>query len=114
MYWQAMTFIVSNYEICNIQATQPQYTKELIDQLRLISGIGIIRVDKHRDIYEYILADLDTDIDFLSRLDQATSSMVNWYYQMQYLDLWYRDFKREYVGRGGISGIYNRSDISEQ
>lgn len=114
MYWQAMTFIVSNYDICNIKATQPHYTKELVDQLRLISGIGIIRVDKQRDTYEYILADLDTDLSFLSRLDQAASSMVNWYYQMQYMDLWYGNFRREYVGRGGISGIYNRSDISEQ
>lgn len=111
MYWQATTFIVSNYEY--ISKFQPQFTKELVDQLRLISGIGIIRVDKQKDTYEYILADIDTDLDFLSRLDHAASSMVNWYYQMQYMDLWYKDFRREYIGRGGINGIYNRGNISK-
>lgn len=107
MYWQAITFIVSNYDICNISATQPQFTRELINELQIIGGIGIIRVDKQRDTYEYILAHLDTDLQFLTNLNSAASSMVNWYYQMQYIDLWYGDFRREYVGRGGIDGIYN-------
>lgn len=106
MYWQAITFIVSNYENCNIQVTQPQFTPELINELKNISQIGIIRIDKQRDSYEYVLADYDTDYDFLVNLNSAASSMVNWFYQMQLLDVQYIDFKRKYIERGGLDGIY--------
>ena len=106
MYWQAITFIVSNYENCNIQVTQPQFTPEIINELKNISQIGIIRIDKQRDSYEYVLADYDTDYDFLVNLNSAASSMVNWFYQMQLLDVQYIDFKRKYIERGGLDGIY--------
>ena len=114
MYWQAMSFIVNNYNICDIGISQPQFTKELIDELRFISQIGIIRIDKQKDTYEYVLADLDADSIFLANLNYAASSMVNWYYKMQLIDSQYSEFKRNYIERGGINGIYNRSDIGEQ
>lgn len=71
-----------------------------------IQGIGIIRVDKERDKYEYILADHLIDIDFIAMLYDTADSMLNWYYYMNAMEEYYKDFRNHYIERGGIDGLY--------
>lgn len=71
-----------------------------------IDGIGIIRVDKNSDKYEYVFADKYTDKTFLDTTLTAAYSMLDWYYKLNGMKILTRDFKRMYSGRGGINGLY--------
>jgi hypothetical protein len=71
-----------------------------------IDGIGIIRGDKEKDKYEYILVDILNDKDFINYINYAAFSMLDYYYKFQGLDLSYKGFRKDYMNRGGINGIY--------
>lgn len=73
---------------------------------RQLNGIGIIRVDKQQDKYEYVLADFIEDEKFIDNLCTAASSMVNWFYHMNFIESEYYKFKKNYMKEGGIDGLY--------
>jgi hypothetical protein len=58
----------------------------LITDLPDIDGIGVIRIDKDKDKYEFILLDGNHNEDanrILSSIGYSFSSMINWYYHQQ-------------------------------
>lgn len=71
-----------------------------------INGIGIIRVDKESNKYEFIIADDQVDTKFLADTSNCVASMVNWYYRKQYMEDIYKDFRTKYIKEGGLYGIY--------
>ena len=71
-----------------------------------LNGIGVIRVDKEKDKYEYVLADFMIDIDFIAHLQDAAGAMINWYYNMNNIEIQYKNFRNTYLERGGIYGLY--------
>lgn len=50
-----------------------------------LDGIGIIRIDKEKDVYEDLFLDFNNpdNSDFLFDIDRTLGSIVNWYYHMQ-------------------------------
>lgn len=98
MYANAYTFLRENAHLIQKPMFETDYGP--------INGIGVIRIDKEKDKYEYVLADLFVDIEFISHLQDAASSMICWYYNMNNIDTQYRIFRNNYLERGGISGIY--------
>lgn len=71
-----------------------------------IDGIGVIRVDKNKDHFEYVLADKFHDKEFLDDVYSAGCTMLEWYYRMHGLYYKCKDFKKNYMNGGGINGLY--------
>lgn len=71
-----------------------------------VNGIGVIRGDKEQDKYEYIFVDIQNDRGFVDYIDYAAFSMLDYYYKYQGLDINYKAFRKEYINRGGINGLY--------
>ena len=71
-----------------------------------IDGIGVIRVDKNKDYYEYILADIYHDKAFLDDVYAAGCTMLEWYYKMHGLYYKCKAFRKSYMAGGGINGLY--------
>ena len=61
-----------------------------------INGVGVIRVDKEKDNYEYLIADYDRDYPFIYRLEQATSDMINWFYEQISVQYEYKQFRNNW------------------
>lgn len=73
-----------------------------------VQGIGIIRVDKKENKYEYLITNKDdpNDLEFMSKLYTASVSMLNWYYNMNVSELALKEFRQKYIERGGFDGVY--------
>lgn len=98
LYFKAYIFLRNN----NI----PAFTCNFQKDPGPVDGIGIIRVDKELDKYEYILADSEHYYSFIMNLIDASDSMLNWYYNMNMIDSEYSNFRKYYIEGGGIDGIY--------
>lgn len=80
---------------------------KIIDSINIpLEGIGIIRIDKKENKYEYLFVDSTIDVDFINTLATTTSVMVNWYYNLNHIESSYNSYKKSYIERGGIDGIY--------
>lgn len=69
-------------------------------ELPHIDGVGVIRVDKDKSKYEYMIADNGEDFTFLNSVREAAINMVNWYYYLQSVQYEYKTFRKEYFKRG--------------
>jgi hypothetical protein len=45
-----------------------------------IDGVGIIRCDKFKNSYEYLIINQQKDPDFINSLNISVSNMITWYY----------------------------------
>ena len=70
------------------------------NELPHIDGVGVIRVDKTKSKYEYMLANNGEDFTFLNSVREAATNMVNWYYYLQSVQYEYKKFRKEYFKRG--------------
>ena len=68
-------------------------------ELPLIHGIGVIRVDKNKDVTEFVAGDIDHDKEFFDNLDYSINSMLNWFYEQISIKSRSYKFKREFKNR---------------
>ena len=64
--------------------------------LPTINGIGVIRVDKEKSKYEYMIARKDIDYNFLYSLNEAVNAMVYWFYNQINISYEYKQFRNYY------------------
>lgn len=74
-----------------------------------IDGIGIIRLDKNKDIFEYIVLDKYFNKDYLDNLDQATNSMIDWFYYQISTSYCFNQYKDSNLIKGEHYGNGNES-----
>ena len=82
-----------------------EYNREHKDRaLPRIDGIGVIRIDKFAEHYEYVIADNQTDGDYLRQVEAATYAMLNWFYHSTSIQYAFRMFKKGAAEHGDLSG----------
>lgn len=64
-----------------------------------IDGIGIIRVDKIKNNYEYLIADFERDPEFIQSVDAAAMDMLYWFYRQINIQYEYKQFRKLHLGR---------------
>lgn len=69
-----------------------------------LDGLGIIRIDKEKDTYEDLFLDFNNPENyyFLSDIDYALGSIINWYYHMQIINNDLSNMKRKGVRQEGF------------
>jgi hypothetical protein len=62
-----------------------------------IDGVGIIRCDKFKNCYEYLIINQNKDPEFINALNIAVNNMINWYYSQIVSEYQYKLVKDKYL-----------------
>ena len=87
------------------------WNRTFIDpSLPLIDGIGLLRIDKQKPIYNEFYMTKDTNPYELVELDLALSSMICWFYNMNCIDYQFRQLKK---GENNGDHIFSRNTTNK-
>ena len=70
-----------------------------------IDGIGLIRLDKTKPIFQYLILDNSISSGYMSELDQACNSIIDWFYYQKSVKYQFIDYKEKNKIEGDIYGV---------
>jgi hypothetical protein len=74
-----------------------EFNNQFEDNPINIDGVGIIRCDKFKNIYEYLIINKMKDPEFINSLEIAVNNMINWYYNQIYSEYQYKIIRNKYM-----------------
>jgi hypothetical protein len=74
-----------------------EYENVTSDEPLPIDGVGIIRCDKFKNTYEYLIINKMKDPEFINSLEIAVNNMINWYYNQINSGYQYKIIRNKYM-----------------